>query len=59
MLEDPIVMSIGEGENQVNEDIKQVPVIIEKEEEKIKWLQKNIESFLAKGKVLIFVAQIG
>ncbi|KAM3135874.1 hypothetical protein pb186bvf_012003 [Paramecium bursaria] len=59
MLEDPIVISVGEGDNQVNEDIKQIPVIVEKEEEKLKWLQKNMENFLAKGKVLIFVAQIG
>lgn len=38
MLIDPIVITIGETNNQVNEDIKQIPVIVENEEQKLKWL---------------------
>lgn len=55
MLENPVVITVGENENQVNEDIKQIPVILENEEVKLRWLVNSIGGFLNRGKVLIFV----
>ncbi|CAD8106497.1 unnamed protein product [Paramecium sonneborni] len=59
MLVDPIVITIGENENQVNEDIKQLPIIVEDDEAKLKWLLLNLKTYLNNGKVLIFANQMG
>ena len=55
-MDEPIVITIGSENNQVNEDIKQECVIIENEEDRSKWLLKNLNECLDRGKVLIFVS---
>ncbi|CAK56549.1 unnamed protein product (macronuclear) [Paramecium tetraurelia] len=59
MLIDPIVITIGENENQVNEDIKQLPVIVDDDEGRLRWLLQNLKTYLQNGKVLIFANQMG
>ncbi|EPZ32154.1 DEAD-domain-containing protein [Rozella allomycis CSF55] len=52
----PVTISIG-TEGLANEDIDQKIVLLKNEEEKNKWLIKELENFLCDGSVLIFVAR--
>jgi len=56
-LKSPVQIVIGK-ESQVNEDIKQEFVIVDRLEEKMEWLIDSMHRMVSHGKVLIFVNHI-
>ncbi|CAM9747196.1 unnamed protein product [Ascophyllum nodosum] len=56
ILDDPVHIHIGGFNLTANEDIHQVVHVLATDALKWKWLSENLPSFVAKGKVLIFVS---
>ncbi|CAM9838703.1 unnamed protein product, partial [Sphacelaria rigidula] len=56
ILDDPVHVHIGSHNLTANEDIHQVVHVLQSDVMKWKWFADNIASFVANGKVLVFVS---
>ena len=54
LLIDPVRINVG-AIGQVNSDVTQIPIFLDREEFKMSWLQNELPHLCKAGSVLIFV----